>query len=235
MNPRTLVLVPALNERDAIADVVTNARSLLGFDVLVVDDGSTDDTGDVAVEAGALVLTHPFNLGVGSAIRTGLDFAATSGYDRVVQIDGDGQHPPLFAKQLLGRLDEGYDLVIGSRFGSDYHVGFGRRLAMGWLARIASRNTGATITDATSGFRAFGPAALQAFEHHYPSAYLSDTVEALLIAGQAGLRVVEEPVEMHDRQGGSPSASILRSASYLARLFLVILVHPVRAPRSARR
>jgi glycosyltransferase involved in cell wall biosynthesis len=233
-----LILIPALNEEATIASVVGKALDALDGDVLVIDDGSEDLTARRALDAGARVLQHPFNLGVGAAIRTGIRHANEEGYDRVVQIDADGQHEPTDAARLLARLDDGFDLVVGSRFAGDdpapYEVGIARRASMRLLARVASRHAHTVITDATSGFRAFGPAALELFGAYYPSAYLSDTVEALLIGGDADLRICEEGVHMHQRQGGVPSARPLRSLIYLVRLNLVILVHRRRTPPRTR-
>ena len=200
--------------------------------MLVIDDGSTDDTAALARAAGATVLSHPFNLGVGAAVRTAIRYAVRHDYDIGVQLDADGQHPVEGVAALLEGVAAGHDLVIGSRFAEGYEIGRSRRLAMHGLARVASRATRTSITDATSGFRAFSRTALDLFAKAYPSAYLSDTVEALLIAGQAGLDVYETPVAMLARQGGSPSAGFLRSAMYLARLYLVILIHPLR-PRTS--
>lgn len=229
-----LALIPALNESQTIADVVTAARRHLACDVLVIDDGSSDATGALASGAGAYVLTHPFNLGVGAAIRSGILHARMQGYAKVIQVDGDGQHDPADARRMLELLDQGADLVVGSRFAEDgtrsekYQVGWARRLSMKFLARVATRETGTTITDATSGYRAFGPRAVALFARHYPTTYLSDTVEALLMAGAADLKVVEVGVQMHQRQGGVASANKLKSLAYLARLNLIIVIHPFR-------
>lgn len=224
-------MIPALNESATITTVVKTSLQQLDADVLVIDDGSTDDTAALARAAGATVLSHPFNLGVGAAIRTAIRYAVRHDYDIGVQLDADGQHPVEGVRVLLDGIAAGHDLVVGSRFADGYRVGRSRRLAMRGLARVASRATSTSITDATSGFRAFSRTALDLFAKAYPSAYLSDTVEALLIAGQAGLDVYEAPVAMLERQGGSPSAGSLRSAMYLMRLYLVILIHPLR-PRS---
>jgi glycosyltransferase involved in cell wall biosynthesis len=224
----TLVMIPALNEAATITTVVKSARHHLDADVLVIDDGSSDDTADLARAAGAMVLSHPFNMGVGAAIRTAIRFAVREDYEVAIQLDADGQHPAEEALALLHGVDEGHDLVLGSRFADGYQVGRFRRLAMRGLAAVASRSTKSVITDATSGFRAFSRAALDVFAKSYPSAYLSDTVEALLIAGQAGLDVTEVPVSMLERQGGAPSAGPAKSLAYLLRLYLVIVVHPLR-------
>lgn len=229
MTPRLLVIVPALNEEESIASVVRDARDVLHADVVVVDDGSRDRTGDVAHRAGATVLRHPYNLGVGGAIRTALRFAQANGYGRVVQLDGDGQHLAGEAARLVALLDVGdADLVIGSRFAAGYEVTRGRRGMMRVLARVVSRRLRSTVTDTTSGFRAMGPRAVGLFATNYPLDYLSDTVEALLIAGDAGLRVRELDVQMRPRQGGQASTGSLRSVYHLVRLFLVVLLHGLR-------
>jgi glycosyltransferase involved in cell wall biosynthesis len=226
---RLLVIIPALNEADSIDAVVRDARGVLDADVVVVDDGSVDATGDLAVAAGATVLTMPYNLGVGGAIRTALRYASTQGYERVLQLDGDGQHEAEEGRRLVEALDaSGVDLVVGSRFAAGYEVGTGRRVVMRILSRIISRRLRTRITDTTSGFRAMGTAAIATFARDYPLDYLSDTVEALLIAGDAGLRVAEVDVRMRPRQGGTPSASPFRSGYHLVRLLLVVLVHAIR-------
>jgi glycosyltransferase involved in cell wall biosynthesis len=230
-----LVVIPALNEEDTVASVVRAARDVLGADVLVVDDGSKDRTAVVAQAAGAYVLSHPFNLGVGAAIRSGLRFAVEGGYTQVVQVDADGQHEPAEAARLLARLEaDGADLVVGSRFDAGYKVGIVRRAVMRLLSRRVSQRLGVAVTDTSSGFRAFGKRAVEQFARSYPSAYLSDTVEALLLAGDWGFRVVEVPVRMHPRQGGQPSANALKSMYHTLRLLLVITLHRFRRPLDER-
>jgi glycosyltransferase involved in cell wall biosynthesis len=230
-----LVLIPALNEEEAIAAVVGAAHATLAADVLVIDDGSTDETSVRARAAGALVVRHPFNLGVGAAIRTGLRFAHERAYQYVVQIDGDGQHDAVDAQGLVEVVRLGdHDLCVGSRFDAGYRVAPGRRLAMRALARVTSKRLATPISDATSGFRAFGPKAIEVFAGAYPTEYLSDTVEALLLAADAGLRVVEVPVTMRERQGGAPSARLMKSTYHLVRLCVVIALHGVRRPMRRR-
>ena len=231
----TLIVIPALDEEATVGAVVSSIRAEIDADVLVVDDGSTDRTTPEALAAGAKVLQHPYNLGVGAALRSGFRYAVASGYSAVVQVDADGQHDVHAARRLLGRLGDGeLDLVVGSRFGSDYEVGVVRRTTMRLLSRWVSRRLGVEINDTTSGFRAFGPKALERFARSYPSAYLSDTVEALLLAGDWGLRVAEEPVAMRQRAGGKPSSGRIKSAFHLVRLSLVIVLHRVRVPRAER-
>jgi len=228
----TLVLVPALNESSTIGDVVRGAREALGCDVLVIDDGSADATRQAALEAGAMVISHPFNLGVGGAIRTGMRVAVRLDRRFVVQLDADGQHEPTEAKRLLDRVVDGADLVVGTRFGTaGYDVSRGRRAMMRLLARTVSRRIGVRVDDTTSGFRAFGPRAVREFSRAYPTEYLSDTVEALLMAADSGFSIAVEPVQMHPRQGGEPSSGRARSIAQLLRIWLIILLHPIRARR----
>lgn len=230
--------MPALNEAATIEHVIRSIREDLGADVLVVDDGSSDETASIATSAGAMVVSHPFNLGVGAAIRSGLRVAASRGYDAAIQIDADGQHDPAAARGLLAPvLADEADVVVGSRFGvgsETYRVGAARRAAMRLLSRLVSRHVGVALTDTTSGFRAFSRRAVAAFARAYPTAYLSDTVEALLLGADAGLRVAEVPVSMRPRMGGVPSAGGAVSALHLLRVFLVILLHDVRRPLRPR-
>ena len=226
-----LAIVPALNEEATVADVVAAIRRDLGADVIVIDDGSSDRTGALARGAGATVLRHPFNLGVGAALRTGFRYADAMGYAAVVQVDGDGQHDTAGAHALVDTVRRGdADLAVGSRFADGYQVSGLRRLSMRALSRTVSKRVGVTITDTTSGFRAFSPAAISRFASSYPSQYLSDTVEALLLAHDDGLRIVEIPVRMRERMGGKASAGTLKSVFHLLRLMLVVAMHRYRRP-----
>jgi len=230
---RVIVIVPALNEQETLAAVIADIRRDLGADVLVVDDGSIDRTAAIARCSGASVVRHPFNLGVGAALRTGFRFAEAHGYQIAMQIDADGQHDPQEAANLLERVEAGSDIVVGSRFASgsgEYRVAFARRTSMKLLSAVLSRRIGRPITDTTSGFRAFSRSAIELFATQYPSAYLSDTVESLLIAHYNGLSVEEVPVSMHERMGGVASNNWFRSSYHLVRLVLVITLSRSRRP-----
>lgn len=236
---RTLAIIPALNERECIGAVIEHLRdSLPEVDVVVVDDGSTDDTAAVAAAAGARVVQLPFNLGVGGALRAGLKFARRNGYTHAVQVDADGQHDPSHVRQLLDALDAGAALAVGSRFvrdAGDYEVGLVRRLAMRLLSWLVAILLGQRIEDTTSGFRAFGPEAIEMLADRYPRDYLSDTVETLLLVGYRGLPIVEVPVQMHGRAGGLPSARNARLAYHYVRMVLVIGATASLNARRARR
>lgn len=223
-------MVPALNEQDSVGHVVKEVLSALpSASVLVVDDGCTDDTAIVARMAGAKVLVLPFNVGVGGAMRAGFRYAVTNGFDVVVQIDGDGQHDPREVPQLLAQLDR-HDVVIGARFaGRGAYAARGpRRWAMWLLAATLSRLSGARLTDVTSGLRVAGPRAVPLFARHYPAEYLGDTVESLVIAVRAGLRVTQVPVEMRERMAGTASHAPWKAGIYLFRALLALLLAIVR-------
>ncbi len=230
-----LVVIPALDEQATVGEVVRGARDHIGGSVLVVDDGSVDETAAVARAAGAAVVRHPYNLGVGAAVRSGLRYASEQGYTTVLQVDGDGQHDPADGRRLVDRLhDESVDIVVGSRFSGDYRVRGLRRLGMRALAKLVSARLGTRLTDTTSGYRAFGKRAVDRLSRTYPSVYLSDTVEVLLMAGDWGFRVVEEPVRMHARKGGQPSSGPALSTVNFLRLVLVIVLHDIRRPMPRR-
>lgn len=228
-----LVVIPAFNEEKSVGGVVAAVRAK-GYPALVVDDGSLDRTSDAARAAGAIVVRLPVNLGVGGALRCGFRYAVTHGYRVVVQCDADGQHDPAQIATLLDAMREhDAQLVVGSRFADGsgtYETGRVRRMVMHRLARMASRRTGVTITDATSGFRAIGGNLLGAFASSYPTEYLGDTIESLARAGRAGYRVVEVPVEMRAREVGVSTAGSISSAWYLVRVVAAVWLQRYRPP-----
>jgi glycosyltransferase involved in cell wall biosynthesis len=207
-------------------------------DVVVVDDGSVDGTADVARAAGARVLRLPFNVGVGGALRAGLLYGARHRVDAVVQCDADGQHPPDAIPALVAGLSDA-DLVVGARFAGvgTYEAHGPRMWAMRLLSRVLSRMHHTRLTDVTSGFRAFGPAATAVLARELPPEYLGDTVDALIIAKAHHLTVAQVPVAMRPRAGGLPSHRPLRAAVYLARAVLVLALSLLQLlrPRSADR
>lgn len=226
----TLIVMPALNESDIIGSVIAEVHQKLpGVAVLVIDDGSTDDTTTVALAAGAEVLRLPFNLGVGGAMRAGYKFALRNGYRNVVQVDSDGQHNPGDVPQLLDQLASA-DIVLGARFAGvgDYRARGPRQWAMLVLASTISRLAGTKLTDSTSGFRATGPRATRLFAEHFPAEYLGDTVESLVIAARAGCVIRQVPVAMRARAGGVPSHNPFKSAIYLGRACMALVVSLIR-------
>ena len=216
----SLIVMPALNEEASVGKVIREAlRELPGIRILVVNDGSTDETSRVARDAGAIVAELPYNLGVGGAMRCGFRFAVEHGYRNVIQVDADGQHDPAEVPQLVAELATA-DLVIGARFAGqgDYAVRGPRRWAMVVLAKILSRTARTKLTDTTSGFRASGPRAVAFFAEHYPAEYLGDTVESLVIAARAKLVIRQVGVSMRERSAGTPSHNPVKAALYLSRV-----------------
>lgn len=223
-----LVIIPAWQEADTIQQTVAEVIAAVpSASVVVVDDGSRDDTAELAEQAGATVLRLPFNIGVGAAMRTGFLYAYREGFDYVVQVDADGQHNPANIPLLMEVLiADRADIVIGSRFAEDrgYPISGPRRWAIGMLSFVLSRVAGTTLTDVTSGFRAANRSAVEQYLRHYPNEYLGDTVDSLVVAAKRGYRVAEVPVTMRVRQGGTPSHDPIRSAIFLIRSVLVVLL-----------
>jgi glycosyltransferase involved in cell wall biosynthesis len=224
-NARVLVIMPAWNESEAVGNTVrevlnTDSR----YDVLVVNDGSTDNTAAVATSAGATVLNLPFNLGVGGAMRAGFKYARRCGYSQVIQVDSDGQHDPRSIDEVLAGLAQA-DISIGARFADrgDYKVTGPRKWAMQLLAKVISSLAKTHLTDVTSGFRAANERAMNQYLDHYPAEYLGDTIDSLVVAIRSGCTVTQVPVEMRARQGGKPSHNPTKAAIYLGRSVFALL------------
>ncbi len=229
------MIIPALNEEAALGGVIKELRAWWPHvHILVVDDGSTDTTVEVARAEGVAVAPLVFNLGVGGALQTGFRYAVRHGYTRAIQFDGDGQHDAFEIPALLAALDDGADLVIGSRFaatasasaaavGETYAVGRIRGGAMRGLQLAVRILGGRPFTDASSGFRAFSAPLLDFFAQRYPNEFLGDTAEALLLACRAGFDVVEVPVRMRPRAGGTPSNGRVKLAYHYVRVLVSMI------------
>jgi glycosyltransferase involved in cell wall biosynthesis len=229
-----LVVMPALNEEQSVGTVVAAARRL-GYEVCVIDDGSSDRTAQRAREAGAEVLRLPVNLGIGGALRCGFRWALDHGYEAVVQVDADEQHDPAEIDLLVGVMrSTGAEMVIGSRFvdgAGDYQVHRARRIVMATLSRRVARLTGLRVLDSSSGFRVISRPLLDRFATDYPVEYM-DSVEALVDAGRTGARVVEQPVAMAPRASGSPSSGTLKSVWHVIRVLIAMELMHKRRPRT---
>jgi glycosyltransferase involved in cell wall biosynthesis len=228
LQPRTLVIIPAWNEDEALPETLTELASVRpDLDVLVVSDGSTDRTADVGRAGGARVVELPFNLGIGGALQTGFRYALRNRYDRAVQFDADGQHDPNEIAALLAGLDQGADMVVGSRFGEgrvEYRVGPVRRSAMRLLHFSINAMTHHHFSDTSSGFRAFDHSVLELFAESYPVEFM-DSSESLLQACRAGMTVTETPTRIRERRAGTPSTRNFRLVYHYLRLVVTILSH----------
>jgi glycosyltransferase involved in cell wall biosynthesis len=233
---RTLVIIPAYNEEASLPDVLKELREQTPqHDIVVVSDGSTDDTAGVARRSGIEVVQLPYNLGIGGALRAGFRYAVENGYDYAFQFDADGQHDPDMLAKLLDALHAGADMVVGSRFAPGgaptYQVGRVRRRAMRFLEWLVQRLVHQRFTDTSSGFRGFSRPLLAFFARTYPVEYM-DSVEALVLACNNGFRVVEVPADMRERTGGAPSTRRFRLVYYYVRLIVVMITSFKRHPIS---
>ena len=227
---RRVAIVPALNEAQTIAGVVKEIRAVdPGFEILVIDDGSTDDTPAEARRAGALVARLPYNVGIGGAVQTGYQYARDHGFQVAVQIDGDGQHDPAELALLLEPIAaDRADMVVGSRFleAGDYRPSFARKLGIRLLARVVSLLVRQRITDPTSGFRAVNRRGIVLFAAEYPHDY--PEAEANVVAYRRRLRVVEVPVVMRERSAGRSSITAARSFYYMVKVSLALFISVFR-------
>lgn len=235
--PNPLVLLPAWNEQEALPGVLRELAALGWHDnVLVVDDGSSDHTTEVAKAAGVNVITLPVNLGVGGAMRAGYRWALRNDFTTVIQVDADGQHNPLDIALVAAPVLNGeVDVSIGARFAGvgDYEQGGVRRLTMWILSTTISWVVGTRLTDTTSGFKAANLRAMRVFAQDFPMEYLGDTVEAIIIGHKAGLRFGQVPVAMRSRRGGSPSHNPARMVVFLVRALLAMTVAMTRPATNA--
>ncbi len=237
--PAQLAIVPAYNESESIGRVVAElGEHAPGFDVVVIDDGSTDETSERARAAGAEVVRHPFNLGIGGAVQSGYLYASERGYDVAVQVDGDGQHDPRCLADMLSYLNahDELDMVTGSRFLADDGDGFRssapRRLGIRIFSSVLSRVVGQRVTDPTSGLRMCGRRGIDLFARDYPHDY--PEVEAVLLMHAHALRSVELPVRMRERTGGVSSINSTRSIYYMIKVLLAVFVGLFRARPAVR-
>ncbi len=226
-NPmKILAIVPAYNEAGALPEVIREIKAVRPtVDVLVIDDGSTDNTADAARAAGAIVVSLPFNLGIGGAVQTGFVFANKRNYDIAVQVDGDGQHvaseiPVLI--QVMNRTNS--DVVIGSRFieKKGYTTSWTRRLGIGVFVAVNSFLLGKRITDNTSGFRAYNRRAIEFLSENYPQDYPEP--ESVILLGINGFKLEEVAVKMRERSHGQSSISAAKSVYYMFKVLLAIFV-----------
>ncbi len=237
---RTLVFIPAWNEEDSVASVIADVRDRMpGADILVIDDGSADATAERARDAGALVASLPFNQGLGAALQTGYLYALREGYELCAHLDADGQHPPAEVARLLEEVrGDRADLVIGSRYrdpgpaeSDDYKPTISRRIGIGVFRFFLTLATRQRFTDTTSGMRAANRRVMALFSERYSPDFAE--IESLQLAVREGLRVEELPVRMLERAGGTSFLTPVRSAFFIFKGLIVLMVGQFRPRRGA--
>lgn len=228
---KKLIIIPAYNEEANIEKTVEAIlRDSSGFDYVIINDCSTDNTRRICEEKGYNIVNLPINLGIGGAVQTGYKYAVRNGYDMAVQVDGDGQHDPKFLEEMAEYLEQhGLDMVIGSRFieKQGFQSSGLRRVGIRFFTGLIKVLTGTTITDPTSGLRMVGKKVLQIFAEDYPKDYPEpESVVAIL---RRGMKVEEIPVVMREREGGVSSISMKKSVYYMIKVSLAIIIERIRA------
>jgi len=229
-NTKILAIVPAFNEEANIAQVIKDLQGLSLLDIVVIDDGSTDHTAKIAKDAGAHVVSLPFNLGIGAAVQTGYSYARLAGYAIAVQVDADGQHDAQYVPKLIAPILSGdRDVVIGSRFLPPflgYRSSWARRIGISFFARLISVLTGVQVTDPTSGFRACNRMMIDVFSEDYPSDFPEP--EAIVEAKNAHARISEIAVMMRPRLTGHSSIRYLKTGYYMIKVTFAILLRSIK-------
>jgi glycosyltransferase involved in cell wall biosynthesis len=231
-HPRSLVIIPALNEELSLPATLDEVRSRApGYDLLVVDDGSRDGTGRVCRERGVPVLRHVVNLGVGAALQTGFRYAVEYGYDIGIQLDADGQHDPAFLDALVAPVVEGRcNVSIGSRYveSTGYHAPRARRFGMLLFSAVVSLALKRRIADTTSGFRAYDRAVMEVCQHDFPKDF--PDAPLLITLARRGFRLLEIPVVMRERVRGKSFYTFGKSLYYPYKNLLASLMAWIQRP-----
>ncbi len=222
---KVLIIIPAYNEVGSLPRLLDRISALSpSSDIIVINDCSRDNTGEVSSTLGFNTINLPVNLGIGGAVQTGYKYALYNGYDAAVQLDADGQHDPAFIGQLVEKIEEGCDLCIGSRFIN--HEGFqstkARRLGIAYFSRLIRLFCGQKVTDPTSGFRACGRKTIELFAKDYPRDYPEP--ESLVNVKKNRLVICEIPVVMNRREEGISSITSFKSVYYMIKVSLAIIM-----------
>ncbi len=218
---KVLLIIPAYNEQDNIQKVVDKLEERREeLDYIIVNDGSSDDTAKICKERGYPMLDLPLNLGLAGAFQTGMMYAAQRGYRYAVQFDGDGQHRAEYVAPMKEKMQEGYDIVIASRFVEDKKPFGLRMLGSRVLAFAIWLTTGVYISDPTSGMRMYNRKLIEELAYNINYAPEPDTISYLI---KQGAKVVEVPCRMDERQGGVSYLTPVNAALYMLRMLTSIL------------
>lgn len=223
-----LVIIPAYNEAENIKKVLVDIRKLqLGLDVVVINDGSNDNTKEVVIEAGGLVISHPFNLGYGSALQTGFKYARNNNYKYVIQFDADGQHYPTNLIAMKEEISNGKsDIISGSRFlgNTTQKLGILKLFVIGLLRLVIKLTTGTKISDPTCGLKALSKSTYEYYSimGNYPPDYPDADVLIQMI--KFGYKIKEVPINVLEREHGKSMHSGFKPIIYLMKMFLSIII-----------
>ncbi len=230
---KKLIIIPAYNESENIKNTVENIKTNApDFDYVVINDCSTDNTLEILKENNYNYVSLPINLGIGGAVQTGYKYAMEHDYDVAVQVDGDGQHDPVFLNYMADYLKEHeLDMVIGSRFidKEGFQSSFTRRMGIVYFTVLIRILTGKKITDPTSGLRMAGKNVIALFADSYPVDYPEP--ETAVTAINNGMKIEEIPVIMKERQGGVSSITMKKSVYYMVKVTLAIIIERLRGRR----
>jgi glycosyltransferase involved in cell wall biosynthesis len=227
---KTLIIIPAYNEAQSLGRLLRELKTEGPWDLLVVNDGSTDDTEDVIRGSGVSWISLPINLGIGGAVQTGFRYARENSYEIAVQVDGDGQHDPRQINILIRPiLQDQADAVIGSRFiqKTDFRSILHRRMGIRFLQFLSYLLTGHAVTDSTSGFRAYNEKAFSYLADRYAVDYPEP--EAIISLFKKRFRILEVPVAMRSREAGRSSISGVKSIYYLFKVVVSMVFEFIRS------
>ena len=224
---KILVIIPAFNESAIIAKTVSEVREKAPkADVLVVNDGSTDETLAILQHEGIEHLNLRSNLGIGGAVQSGYIYARENGYDYAIQIDGDGQHDPAYIMSIIEQMQkDGADIGIGSRFidGKGFQSSGLRRFGIRFLSQLIQLTCGTRVLDVTSGFRVANRRMIELYARDYSDDYPEP--EAIVAATAHGATISEYPVVMRERKTGTSSISAFKSVYYMIKVSLAIIMY----------
>jgi hypothetical protein len=226
---KILIIIPAFNEAETIGEVITSVKKVKNsLDIVVVNDGSTDNTKLEVEKKGVPVLNLPFNLGIGGSVQAGLKYAKENSYDIAIQIDADGQHNPKDIQKLLAAFNSKTDIVIGSRYKTktSYKSPFVRMLGNRIFSSLIFFTCGKRVYDATSGFRLYGKRIISLFADNYPIDFPEP--ESLVMVFKRGFRAKEVPVNMRSRMGGASSVTAIKAIYLMISITIAILVQALK-------
>ena len=233
---KTLIAIPAYNEEENIVRVVEHLKQVLpGCDYVVINDGSSDHTGEICRKHGYHLIDQAVNLGLAGTFQCGMRYALLHDYDAVIQFDGDGQHRPEYIPEMEQKIGQGYDIVIGSRFVTKKKPSSMRMVGNTMIQLFTRLTTGQKLSDPTSGMRMYGRRVIRAMAEQINLAPEPDTISYLI---RCGAKVTEIQVEMDDRIAGESYLNAWRSVQYMASVCVSILFYsafrkPIKLDESA--